>query len=378
MINYKGLYDGKNKKLEFYEGGAHFKYSDLYERITELQKIISPNRLKVESSNLDKDKDKIERVEIKKISKKINIKKPNKINLDELLQINNNNKNNIFMIKKNKLNKNLFLNKKKTDDININNILINYKKNNDDNDESNTININIKEKNFKDELIIKIKLKKLSNLKKLKSNRIKKNFNFKKNKSNSSLPKINSFYIKNLSKDINNENKNNNFSDIIDNGNASNINKDNFSNLCLSSNNLMENKELSNSNSNSNYKKKNNIFDIKHFLIKEDKKHFFESRNYDLPCVNKFSADKTINNNNSNSSLFIKIKKINSNSINKEKSNLKESLIEKKKSKNLLKNKDLINIYSKNIMKNIDFKSQNAIIKGNNENKSNVIKIKLQ
>ena len=374
MINYKGLYNGKNKKVEFYEGGAHFKYSDLYERVNELQKIISPNRLKVESSNLDKDN--IERVEIKKISKKYNIKKPNKINLDELLQ--SDNKNNIFMIKKNKLSKNIFLNKKKADDININNILNNDKKNNDDIDEINNININIKEKNFKDELIIKLKLKKLSNLKKLKSSRIKKFFNFKKNKQNSSLPKINSFYFKNLSKDINDENKNNNFSDIIDNGNTSNINKNNFSNLCLSSNNLMENKELSNSNSNSNYKKDNNIFDIKHFFMKENKKHFFESRNYDLPFANKFSIDKTINHNNSNSSLFIKIKKINSNTINKENNNLKESLIEKKKNINLLKNKDLINIYSKNIMKNIDFKSQNAIIKGNNENKSNIIKIKIQ
>ena len=281
------------------------------------------------------------------------------------------------MIKKNKLSKNLLLNKKKADDININinNILNNYKKNNDDNDESNNININIKEKNFKDELIIKLKLKKLSNLKKLKNNRIKKYFNFKKNKSNSSLPKINSFYFKNLSKDINNENKNNNFSDIIDNGNISNINKNNFSNLCLSSNNLMENKELSNSNSNN--KKENNIFDIKHFFIKENKKHFFESRNYELPYVNKFSVDKNINHNNSNSSLFIKIKKINSNSINKEKYNLKEPLIEKKKNKNLLKNKDLINIYSRNFMKNINFKSQNEIIKDSNENKSNGFNIKL-
>ena len=346
MINYKGLFDDKNNKVEFYEGGAHFKYSDLYERITELQKIISPNRLKVESSNSDKDK--IERVEIKKISKKFNIKKPNKINLDELLQ-NNNNKNNVFMI-----NKNLFLNKKKTDDININNILNNNKENNDDNDKSNNIKINIKEKNFKDELIIKFKLKKLSNLKKLRSNRIKKHFNFKKNKSNSFLPKVNSIYFKNLSKDSNNENKNNNFSDVIDNGNTSNINKNNFSNLCLSSNNLMENKELSNSNS--NYKKDNTIFNIKHFFIK-DKKHCFESRNCDLPYFNKFSVDKTNNHNNSNSSLFIKIKKINSNSINKEKYNLKESLIEKKKNKNLLKNKDLINIYSRNFMKNINFKS---------------------
>ncbi len=375
MINYKGLYDGKNKIFEFYEGGAHFKYSDWYERLTELQKIIFPNRIKVESSNSDKDI--IEKVEIKKISKKFNIKKPNKINLNELLQ-SNNNKNNIFMIKKNKLNKNLFLNKKKTDDMNINNILNNYKKNNDDNDESSNINININEKNFKDELIIKLKLKKLSNLKKLKSNRIKKYFNFKKNKSNSSLPKINSFYFKNLSKDINNENKNNNFSDIIDNENTRNKNKNNFSNLCLSSNNLMENKELSNSNSNSNYKKENNNFDLKHFFIKEDKNHFFESRNYDLPSFNKFSVDKTINHNISNSSLFIKIKKINSNSINKEKYNLKESLIEKKKNKSLLKNKDLINIYSGNFMKNINFKSQNAIIKDNNENKFNSIIIKLQ
>ena len=226
------------------------------------------------------------------------------------------------MKKKNKLNKNLFLNKKKADKININNILNNNKKKNDDNDESNNININIKEKNFKDELIIKLKLKKLSNLKNLKSSKIKKHFDFKKNKSNSSLPKINSFYFNNLSKDINNENRNNNFSDIIDNGNTSNINKNNFSNLCLSSNNLIEN--------------------------------------------------------NSNSSLFIKIKKINSKCINKEKYRLKESLIEKNKNKNLLQNKDLINIYSKNIMNNLNFKSQNSIIKNYNENKSNGIKIKLQ
>ena len=284
------------------------------------------------------------------------------------------------MKKKNKLNKNLFLNKKKADKININNILNNNKKKNDDNDESNNININIKEKNFKDELIIKLKLKKLSNLKNLKSSKIKKHFDFKKNKSNSSLPKINSFYFNNLSKDIYNENKNNNFNDIIDNGNTININKNNFSNLCLSSNNLIENKELSISNSNSNYKKENNIFDIKHFFIKEDKKHFLESRNYNLHFVNKFSVDKTINqnNNNSNSSLFIKIKKINSKGINKEKYRLKESLIEKNKNKNLLKNKDLINIYSKNIMNNLNFKSQNSIIKNYNENKSNEIKIKLQ
>ncbi len=64
------------------------------------------------------------------------------------------------------------------------------------------------------------------------------------------MPKIVLFYLENLPKDINNENKNNNFSDIIDNGNTSNINNDNFSNLCMNSNNLMENKDLSNSNSN--------------------------------------------------------------------------------------------------------------------------------
>lgn len=376
MLNYKGLYNGKNKNVEFYEGGAHFKYSKLYDRLTELEQIATSNILKNENSNSDKDK--IEKKEIKIMPKKFNIKKSKKVNLDELLD--SNNKNNIFMIKKKKLSNNLFLNKKKADDININSILNNYKKNNDNNDESNNININLKDINFKEELIVKLKLKKLSNLKKLKGSRIKKHFNFKKNKSNSSLPKINSIHFKNVSKDINNENKNNNFSDIIDNGNISNINKNNFSNLCFSSNNIMENNDLSNSNSNSNYKKENNIFDIKHFLIKEDKKHFLESRNYDLPYVNnKFSVDKSIiNNNNSNSSLFIKIKKINSNRTNKEKDILKESLIEKKENKNILKKKDLINIYSRNIMKNINFKNRNVIIKDNNENKSNNIKIKFQ
>ena len=38
MNEYKGIYYGNSSKLHFYEGGAHFKYIDLYNKLENLYK----------------------------------------------------------------------------------------------------------------------------------------------------------------------------------------------------------------------------------------------------------------------------------------------------------------------------------------------------
>jgi hypothetical protein len=42
MEEYKGIYYGDTNEQKFYEGGAHFKYSDLYkilEKLYQIQKV---------------------------------------------------------------------------------------------------------------------------------------------------------------------------------------------------------------------------------------------------------------------------------------------------------------------------------------------------
>jgi hypothetical protein len=84
MNEYKGIYYKDNDDQHFYEGGAHFKYIELYKRLEKLYKL--QNNLKKKLTN----------------SLKINI------NLSE--NYNNNNKNRIFNY--NNLQRNLILNKK--------------------------------------------------------------------------------------------------------------------------------------------------------------------------------------------------------------------------------------------------------------------------
>ncbi len=43
MEEYKGIYYGDTNEQKFYEGGAHFKYSDLYKILEKLYQIHKAN-----------------------------------------------------------------------------------------------------------------------------------------------------------------------------------------------------------------------------------------------------------------------------------------------------------------------------------------------
>ena len=89
MINYKGIFYHKEKEKHFYEGGAHFKYSDLVNRINQMIK--EKNRFESsEDSSITSNK--INRNELSKLNsqeKKIN---------SNLLTINTQKNNNNIML----------------------------------------------------------------------------------------------------------------------------------------------------------------------------------------------------------------------------------------------------------------------------------------
>ena len=206
MLNYKGLYNRKNNLPLFYEGGAHFKYVDLYEKLSKLQNAISPNESMKESP-----------IENKTFNlRKINYKANDLINInykEDFLNkfITKNKNNNLFLIKKTNLKDDFNFNKTKS--------ILNFKKINNIFNYNNTNRHNIinckssqnlkkdkkieeknnnyysNEKNNNEKKIIKIKIKKLKNLRRFKKD-ISKNRIFKK--TGFSLPKIDSFtFIKN-------------------------------------------------------------------------------------------------------------------------------------------------------------------------------------
>ena len=228
MFNYKGIfYEGNNNKISFYEGGAHFKYNDLYKKLSELQNMISLNN--DENGNNIEFNEKIYKIN------KLNIKKNN---LDYTLKsLKNKINNNIFVIKKNILKNEFQFNKIRNNlNYNIKKKLI-FQQNNNENKEDITkkeINYN----NNNDKQIIKLKLNKLQNLKLYKRNN--KKINFKK--TNYSLPKIDSIYYRYLSGE-NKENNKNNLRDIEGNTNFIN-NKNSINYLSLDSNNLEEKKDI--------------------------------------------------------------------------------------------------------------------------------------
>ena len=45
MLDFKGIFHDQNIERKFYEGGAHFKYSDLIKKLNKLVKNLSPNRI---------------------------------------------------------------------------------------------------------------------------------------------------------------------------------------------------------------------------------------------------------------------------------------------------------------------------------------------
>jgi hypothetical protein len=43
--DYKGQYYKENSEKKYYEGGAHFSYKELYKRLIEISKVLSPERI---------------------------------------------------------------------------------------------------------------------------------------------------------------------------------------------------------------------------------------------------------------------------------------------------------------------------------------------
>lgn len=60
MNDYKGIYYNNSNEQQFYEGGAHFKYSELYKRLLTLANREHPNndirQLSKDSSDYPKKK----------------------------------------------------------------------------------------------------------------------------------------------------------------------------------------------------------------------------------------------------------------------------------------------------------------------------------
>ena len=45
MEEYKGIYYNDNEEQQYYEGGAHFKYSELYKILEELAKKLNSKKI---------------------------------------------------------------------------------------------------------------------------------------------------------------------------------------------------------------------------------------------------------------------------------------------------------------------------------------------
>ena len=86
IFEYKGMYfnddndDNNENKLKFYEGGAHFKYIDLYNILKQLENSL-PQQIEGDNRKKIKSEEKI---------RKIYINNYNNIN-DEIISRNNNN-----------------------------------------------------------------------------------------------------------------------------------------------------------------------------------------------------------------------------------------------------------------------------------------------
>ena len=346
MFNYKGIFNEKdNIKSNFYEGGAHFKYKDLYKRLFELQKIISPNRL--DNGHL--------KIELKnKNYKNIDLNKKNYKENDSFKCLENKN-DNIFALRNIFLKNEFKLNRIKNSS--NNNIIQSFdfgegkskiiKKEDIKNEENN---------NNKESQMIKYKLQKLENLKLYKRNN--KDINFKS--SNCSLPKINTNYFHNYLKENKKVNKNN-LSDIIKNPNNNIINKKYFSNnLSLSSNNVEKHNKILINLSNS----EKNIYNIK----SEENLPSLIRKNKEINYSNKLNEEKI---NNSNSPIYIKIKNIKSYN-NYKNSKIKESInkIQKDNFNKELKNKKIINLYVNTFKKYYNMKNKNI---SNNDKNSDII-----
>ena len=56
MDNYKGIYYNATNEQKSFEGGAHFRYNDLYRALTALISLLPPERTNTCSDSADKEK----------------------------------------------------------------------------------------------------------------------------------------------------------------------------------------------------------------------------------------------------------------------------------------------------------------------------------
>lgn len=78
MAEYKGFYYGDDDDQNFYEGGAHFKYYQLYNA---LEKLYKEQQIKIRNEEL---------LAKRKLKKNSNIKKENKDDSNNVIKQNNN------------------------------------------------------------------------------------------------------------------------------------------------------------------------------------------------------------------------------------------------------------------------------------------------
>ena len=52
MEEYKGIYYNDDKEQKYYEGGAHFKYKELYKILEELAKKINSKKIPKKNKNV--------------------------------------------------------------------------------------------------------------------------------------------------------------------------------------------------------------------------------------------------------------------------------------------------------------------------------------
>ena len=272
MINYKGIFYREEKEKKFYEGGAHFKYSDLVNALIDLIKeqqnleleisknssnnVVSPNNGNINILSEEK--------EVKNSSKEKN-------NNSNLLTINNHPiKNNIKIITTHKY----VLNTEKNDIkekakkkrlielLNINSKISPFKNNHNNYKKVLTIGNNSINKNYKRKSLNTIgNNDNLHDSNNYLSIVINNNSKIKKMKINNNLPLIQSSYLNNITNknmfDNNNIVKNDIKNNII---NLKHISKINLNKTKISKDNLfLKNKMLSPSNINKN-NNRNNAF----------------------------------------------------------------------------------------------------------------------
>ena len=92
MLDFKGLFHDNDIKHNYYEGGAHFKYSDLVKKLNKLIKYLSPNRISqnytLSTSTLDENKKIKNKLRKKqKKNKKCDLLEPNILSDKNLIEI---------------------------------------------------------------------------------------------------------------------------------------------------------------------------------------------------------------------------------------------------------------------------------------------------